>query len=314
MSSTTRTGRRRRSRSRQYVRYSAPSPSSAPQAVSVNGPEGVAVVLQCSAQRRNRTNQVPRQPESSRCPAESARVEERNGGEQPNPGDSVHDVGRTVDGPVQRRTGLPLQPVRLLRPDYQPVVEVDLQFTGPEPVDDVLQQGDAVILRQVHADALGQQQCWSVGRDLVEPGRIGRRSGNQVVSRSGRKNFLAQRDYGRVVDVVPFHSWAGIQPEHSAVQTATQVDYGGILVSGQELGGPDVELGGSYRYQRRPAVGDLEFAPVVVDSGDSLLGESIAQDGPVPVGVQRLAVQGGQHRLRGTAEVDGNFVGHGAQA
>ena len=87
-----------------------------------------------------------------------------------------------------------------------------------------------------------------------------------------------------------------------------------MLVSGQELGGPDVELGGSYRHQRRPAVGDLEFAPVVVDSGDSLLGESIAQDGLVPIGVQRLAVQRGQHSLRGTAEVDGNFVGHDAQA
>ncbi len=28
----------------------------------------------------------------------------------------------------------------------EPIVEVDLQFTGTEPIDDVLQQGDAVIL------------------------------------------------------------------------------------------------------------------------------------------------------------------------
>src|SRR6202011_5741226 len=124
------------------------------------------------------------------------------GGQQPDSGDSVGDVGRFVDGPVQGRTGLPLQPVRFLRPDYDPVVEVDLQFAGSEPVDDVLQQGNTVILGQVHADALGQQQCRAVGRDMVEPGRVGRRSGNQVVSRSGRKNPFAQRDYRRIVDVV----------------------------------------------------------------------------------------------------------------
>ena len=74
------------------------------------------------------------------------RVEECYGGEQSNPGDPVQDVGRTVDGPIQRRTGLPLQPVRLLRADREPVVEVDLQFTGVKAVDDALQQGDAVML------------------------------------------------------------------------------------------------------------------------------------------------------------------------
>src|SRR5712675_1435814 len=141
-------GRRRKSRSRQYVPCSAPPPSSTPQAASVNGTEGVAVVLQCSAQRRNRTNQAPRQPESRRCPAESRRIEERHGGQQPNPGNSAQNVRRTVDGPMERRTGLPLQLVRLLRPDCEPVVEVDLQFAGPEPVDDVLQQRDAFALRQ----------------------------------------------------------------------------------------------------------------------------------------------------------------------
>ena len=40
------------------------------------------------------------------------------------------------------------------------------------------------------------------------------------------------------------------------------------------------------------------------------LANPIAQDGPVEVGVKRLAVQGRQHGLRGAAEVDGNFVGH----
>src|SRR5271156_5174022 len=139
-------GRRRKSRSRQFIRCSAALRSSTPQAVSVNRPEGVAVVLERSAQRRESTDQLPHQPEYARRPAESACVEKRNGGEQPDPGDPVDDVGRTVDGPVKGRTGLPLQPVRLLRPDYDPVVEIDLQFPGSEPVDDVLQQGNAVIL------------------------------------------------------------------------------------------------------------------------------------------------------------------------
>src|ERR1700704_1043415 len=108
--------------------------------MSVNGAEGVAVVLECSAQRRDRTNQAPRQPEGSRCPAESRRIEERHGGQQTNPGNSAQNVRRTVDGPIERRTGPPLQLVRLLRPDGEPVVKVDLQLAGPEPVDDVLQQ------------------------------------------------------------------------------------------------------------------------------------------------------------------------------
>ena len=43
-------------------------------------------------------------------------------------------------------------------------------------------------------------------------------------------------------------------------------------------------------------------------------GETVTQNGPVPIGVQCLAVQSGQHCLRGTAEVDGYFVGHDAIA
>src|SRR6476620_7687589 len=222
MSSNTRMGRRRKSRSRQYVRCSAPPPNSTPQAASVDGPEGVAVVLQCSAQRRDHTNQVPRQPEGSRCPAESRRIEERRGGEQPNPGNSVQNVRRPVDGPKEGRPRLPLQFMGLLRPNREPVVEVDLQFAAGEPVDDVLQKRDSFGLRQVHADALGQQQYWAVGGNLVEPRRIGRRSGDQVVPGTGRKELLAQRDYVWVVDVEPFHTGAGIQPEHPTVQTAPQ--------------------------------------------------------------------------------------------
>src|SRR3954453_15011521 len=102
-------GRSRKGRLRQYVRCSAPSPSSTLQAVSVNGPEGVAVVLQHLLQRRNRPHQAPRQPESSRCPAEGGRIEERHGGQQANPGNSTQDVLWTIHGPIERRTGLLLQ-------------------------------------------------------------------------------------------------------------------------------------------------------------------------------------------------------------
>ena len=48
----------------------------------LNGPERVAVVLQRSAQRRDRANQAPRQPEGRRRPAERARIEERHRGQQ----------------------------------------------------------------------------------------------------------------------------------------------------------------------------------------------------------------------------------------
>ena len=81
-------------------------------------------------------------------------------------------------------------------------------------------------------------------------------------------------------------------------------------MNGQELARPDVVLSGAYRHQWRPFVVDPEFPPVVIDSADRLLREPIAQDGPVEVGVQRFAVQGRQHRLRGAVEVDRNFVGH----
>ena len=84
-------GPARRSRLRRYDRSSAPWPSSPPQALPVGGTEGEAVVLQCSAQRRDRTNQALRQPESA-VPAESRRIEERHGGQQPKPGNSTQDV------------------------------------------------------------------------------------------------------------------------------------------------------------------------------------------------------------------------------
>src|SRR6478752_2888726 len=199
-------GRRRKNRLRQYVRCSAPLPSSTPLPVSANGSEGIAVVLQCSAQRRDRTNQASRQPESSRCSAEGRRIKESHGGQQPNAVNSTQDIRRAVYGPKEGRPRLPLQFMGLLRPDREPVVEIDLQFAGREPVDDALQKRDAFGLRQVHADAFGQQQYWAVGGNPVKPGRIGRRGGDQVISRRGRKDLLAQGDYVRVVDVVPFHT------------------------------------------------------------------------------------------------------------
>ena len=148
----------------------------------------------------------------------------------------------------------------------------------------------------------------------VEPGRIGRRSGDQVVSRTGRKELLAQCDYVRDSRRRTIPHPGRVQPEHPAVQAAPQMDHGGMRVNGQELRCPDVVLGGAYRHQRRPPVGNPEFAPVVIDSADRFLGEPVAQYGLVEVSVQRLAVQGRQHSLRGPAEVDTNLFGHVAEA
>ena len=63
-----------------------------------------------------------------------------------------------------------------------------------------------------------------------------------------------------------------------------------------------------------PTSGRLESVPVEIDSVDRLLREPVAQNGPVKIGVQRLEIQGRQHGLGGAAEVDGNFVGHVAEA
>jgi hypothetical protein len=82
------------------------------------------------------------------------------------------------------------------------------------------------------------------------------------------------------------------------------------LVHRQELAGPDVELRGAHRHQRRPPAGDPEFIPVVVQTADGLLGEPVAQHRAREVGIECLEVEGGEHRLRGTAEVDSGLIRH----
>ena len=108
-----------------------------------------------------------------------------------------------------------------------------------------------------------------------------------MVSRTGRKELLAQCDYVRVVDVVPFHIRTGIQPEHPAIQAAPQMDYRGMLVNGQESG-PQMSYWAGVPSPAASTCRNPEFAPVVVDSADRFLGEFIAQYGLVEVSVQRL--------------------------
>ena len=60
---------------------------------------------------------------------------------------------------------------------------------------------------------------------------------------AGRKDLLAQRDYGRIVDVVPLHARAGIQPEHPAVQTASEVDHSGSAGERPGTGAPRCRTG-----------------------------------------------------------------------
>src|SRR4029077_14131310 len=135
-------------------------------------------------------------------------------------------------------------------------------------------------------------------------------SSDEMVSRTRRIDLLPQCDDSRVVDVIPLHTGAGVQPEHPAVQAAAEVHHGAALVNSQELGGPDVVLRGAHRNQRRPPASYPDLTPVVVESTDSFLRVPVAEDGALEIGVERLEIQSGQHGLRCASEVDGSLDGH----
>ncbi len=143
---------------------------------------------------------------------------------------------------------------------------------------------------------------------------LGRRGGDQLVVGPARVDLLAQRDHLREIDVVPTDVGSGVDAEHTAVQPAAEVDDGALGVRGDELAHPDVVLRGANGEQRSPLRGDLEFTPVEVELADRLLGEPVAEDGLLEVRIERLEVQRGQHRLRGTAQIDRNFVVHVCEA
>ena len=73
--------------------------------MSVNGPEGVAVVLQCSAQRRDRTNQAPANRKAGDARRNVLASKNVTAVSNRSPGNSAQDVLRAVDRPVQRRPG-----------------------------------------------------------------------------------------------------------------------------------------------------------------------------------------------------------------
>jgi hypothetical protein len=76
---------------------------------------------------------------------------------------------------MQRRSGTPHHGVCPLRLDAQPVERVELQFPGQKMVDDSTQQRDAVLLGQVHGQALTDRQHRTIARDIGQPRRVGDR-------------------------------------------------------------------------------------------------------------------------------------------
>lgn len=88
------------------------------------------------------------------------------------------------------------------------------------------------------------------------------------------------------------------------------MDDGGSRMRRQELACPQVVLGGAHRHQRRPSRGGMQRVEVEIDSLDHILGVPVAQHRLIEISIECLEVQGRQHCLGGTLQVDRDFVRH----
>ena len=138
-----------------------------------------------------------------------------------------------------------------LRLDAEPAERVELQFARRGVLDDPTQQRDAVLLGEVHGQALADHQRRPVARNVGEPGRVGDRRGDDVAVFAGRKELPAQVGDVGVVDVVPLDARARVQPVVPAVQSAAEVQHDRLGVHGQELARPVVEVRGPGGHRRR---------------------------------------------------------------
>ena len=269
------------------------------------------MVLRDVAQHGREPHRPQRRPVVPRHPGERVVVvDRRHAGQQPHPGYRLDDVAGSVYPPVQRRSRTPHHCVRPLRLDPQPVERVELQFTGRGVLHNPAQQRDAVLPGQVHGQALTDRQHRTVTRNLGEPARVGNRGGDDVVVVAGRVQLPAQFGDVRIVDVVPLDTCAGIQPEEASIQPAAQMQHNGLRLHGQELACPIVEVRGAGGHRRRVRRCDRGPFPVVVDPVGDRLGVAVAEDRLLAVGVQRLGVERGEHRLRRSGQVDVKFLGH----
>ncbi len=132
---------------------------------------------------------------------------------------------------------------------------------------------------------------WSVQRV------VGQRRGHRMRVVVGGHELLAQRDDVGQIDAVPVDRGRRRNPLHGGAQARAEVDDDGVGMFCDELAGPVVE---HLRAQRRLAYRarrHSQTVEVVVDLGDDLGGQGVAEYRPGPTAVDRSGVLGDKRGL-----------------